>query len=335
MGAGLEDLLPSNRPTIIGWTRLGSLEDLRSSVGFVLGDRRIGAKAVKAGATLLVEGPEPLLVSSVVGRLPGVSWTAAGIRGRTPGEVSAGARVLSRAYLRRGDRFVVRAEGSTPMAASDLGGRVTSSILESAKGSRVSDESPKVVFRAAGDGESGAVGVQVSEGPGGIPTGEEEVACLVSGGIHSSVLAWFALLQGLRVRLVHAASGEDGLRAVAGLYSELSHRVAPRGLSLEVLGGDTLRGALSAYASKSKTDVIAGFSRPGKVHWIPKAKSPLYLLPQERFSAEFEGLHIKAPDTQTDWEGGESRVPTARFGGRRADISGVLDGLWPRSGTRS
>ena len=315
----------TKKAAILGWTGRGCIDDLLSSVRYSLKDQGIRGKARRAGRTIVVDGPEPLSVAAAVGRMPGVGWVAAGFACTSVVELSAAGRVLAKAYLRKGSKFRVRAEGATPSMASDLGGGLTGSLLDSARGSRASD-AQGIVFRASFDGEAGAVGAQVAEGPGGVPTGEEEVACLVSGGKHSAVLAWLALLQGFKVRLVHAASGEENLRAVASLYSELSFRADPRGLGLEVLTGASVLGAISTYAGESKVSVFAGFSRGGEDHMLPDVIAPLYLMPEESFAEEYEALGVRASMTETDWRG-ESKGAAARFGGKRADISGVLDGL--------
>jgi hypothetical protein len=305
------------------------LSDLVSSVAFILRQSRLRAHVVEVGGAVAVVGPEPLGVATLVGHMPGVSWVAAGDSGNTLGELSKSAGVLARMYLRKGDGFSVEAEGGGGVAASDVGGSVTSKVLDSVKGARASAASPKVRFRAAFDGRKGVVGVQVTMGPGGVPTGREVATCLVSGGVHSSVTAWFAVLQGFGVRLVHAKLDDDSVMAVARLYSELSHRADPRLLSLEVLEGGSARGAIASRIDGYKGKVFAGFSRAdrgeGSLGW---ALSPLYLLTEEWFQGEFEGLGLNPHRAKTEWDKqtpGKNRV--LKFGGRTADVSGVLDGL--------
>jgi len=289
----------------------------------------VNARVSKIGHSLALDGPEPLGIAALLGYLPGVSWVAAGLTARSYGELSEAAKQLAGRYLKKGGSFAVDAEGSSGMVSSDISGIVTSAVLDGAKGSRVSAESPGVHFRAAFDGGKGVVGVLVKMGPGGTPTGKEEVTCLVSGGIHSSVLAWEAVLQGFRVRLVHATYSEESLRAVARLYSELSHRADPRGLVLEVLDGESVEEALSGYAGLSKKQVFAGFAAGAAGgRRLPGVLAPLYLVPEETFVKEFEALGIRGFDAPEAWDReAEGRSVTRRFGGRRADVSGVLDGL--------
>ena len=287
------------------------------------------ARVSRIGDSLILDGPEPLGLAALFGLTPGVSWVAAGLTVRSYRELTSAARQLAERYLTERDRFTVEAEGTGGAVPSDISGIVTSAVLEQAKGSRVSSESPRVLFRAAFDGENGVVGVQVRMGPGGAPTGKEEVTCLVSGGIHSSVVAWEAVLQGFRVRLVHAMYAEESLLAVARLYSELSHRADPRGLTLEVLYGKSVTKALSGYIDSSKKLAFGGFSvgSAGRRD-LAKVRAPLYLMAEERFATEFEGLGIRSFDAPEDWSKTVERERAIRrFGGRRADVSDVLDGL--------
>ena len=322
--------MPLKSAAILRWTGRGRLADLQSSIKFVLRMNAVKGRVSGIGNSVVVEGPEPLGLAALLGNMPGVSWVAAGTSARPYRELAAASRSLARNYLKRGDRFSVGAEGTEGVLASDLAGSVTSAILDSVKGSRVSAESPKIRFRAACDGGRGVVGVEVKKGPGGAPMGTDSVSCLVSGGMHSSVLAWEAVLHGFRVRLVHSRSSDEGLRSVARLYSELSHRADPRGLSLEVLEGGSVVGALYKYARRSSDPVFAAFTptTAAAARRLPSVLAPLFLLPEERFQAEYESLGIKGVDSVERWaakRGEEVRVRT--FGGKVADVSGVLDGL--------
>ena len=315
--------------TLIRWTGRGKFADLRSSVEFVLAENRARARIAELGSSLVATGPEPIGVAALVGSMPGVSWVAAGMAASSPKELREAAGALGVRYLRRGDRFAVEAEATRGMTSGDLAGTVTSSMLEAVKGARVSD-TPKVRFRAAFDGRAGVVGVEVKAGVGGVPTGAEQAACLVSGGVHSSVLAWMAMLQGFRVQLVHAEVDERSLRAVARLYSELSHRGDPRWLGLEVIQGGPTSGALRSYAGASKVPVFAGFHSAGMEVGarVTGSLSPLYLVPEETFHMEYEALGLKPLDSHVDWRAqGAGGLRVRRFGGSMADVSGVLDGV--------
>jgi len=288
----------------------------------------VKAHVSKVGDSVAIVGTEPLRLAALFGNMPGVSWVAVGYTTRSLRGLSVVAGELARRYLRKGDRFFVEAEGTAGVLASDIAGAVTSAVLDAAKGTRVSNESPRVRFRAAFDGEKGVAGVEVRKGPGGAPTEKERVTCFVSGGIHSSVVAWEAVLHGFRVHLLHAKYSEESLRAVAKLYSELSYRADPRGLSLEVIEGESVTVALSKYANSFRGKVFAGYTPGAKGRQLPKVLSPLYLMSEESFASEFEALGVKSFDGPEDWgrEVGSKRL-ARRFAGRRADVSGVLDGM--------
>jgi hypothetical protein len=320
----------AHNAAILRWTGRGKIGDLRSTVEFILRDRKVIGRVVRVGNSLAVFGVEPTSLCSIFEHLPGVAWAAAGhgvstIRGAVEASID-----LAPKYLKRGDRFRVEAEVTQNGFPSDLAGAVTSGILESVKGSRVSSEAPKVVFMAALDRQKGVVGVEVLRGPGGVPTGSERVTCLASGGRHSSVLAWSALLMGFRVNLVHARSDYESVLAVARLYSELSHRGDPRGLKLEVLGAVNPAHALMRAASRSKDPVYGGFTATtgGVPATLGGVQAPLYFMPEERFDSEFSSLKLREYDSRTEWDRqGTGKVYCRTFGGRTADVSDVIDGL--------
>jgi hypothetical protein len=319
------------RATIIRWTGRGSMQSLVSSVAYRLGSEKVRAEIVRFGNSLAVVEPEPARICSAFELMPGVSWLAVGYLADDLHGLTEAASTLARNYVRRGDRFIVDAEATKGGRESDLGGAITSRILDTVKGARTSLVSPKLRFRAAMDGERGVVGLELARGPGGAPMGEVEVACLVSGGKHSSVLAWNALLMGLRVKLVHANVGEEGLLAVARLYSELSYRVEPRGLRLVVLDSPSAESAIVGFAARAKTKVFAGFTANGEE--IPgrlsnSVAAPLYLMPEAAFDSEFASLKLKGAEASMAWGGKKGGgFATRTFGGRTADVSEVLDGL--------
>ena len=305
---------------------MSSLED---SVRYVLHARGEKAEVTSVGGSVIVRGPEPLGVAAELQHLPGVSWIAVGFVAGTSGELARAGESVARTYLRPRDRFSVEAEATGGALASDIGGAITSKILGAVRGARVS-ESPRVRFRAAADGRKGAVGVEVRKGAGGVPTGSAPASCLVSGGIHSSVAAWLAVLAGLRVRLVHAKVSDESLLAVARLYSELSNRADPRGLSLEVLEGGPVDGMIAEYASHARVEVFGGFAAgrapPQKLREV--VSSPLHLMPEESYKEEFESLGVKPFDETRPWgQGGTCRYTSKSFSGGPVDVSAVLDGL--------
>lgn len=281
--------------------------------------------------SIVVEGMEPLGVAAKLKHTPGVSWIAAGLVSLSFKELLDDSATLAKTYLKRGDRFSVDAEGSSGRVKSDVAGGVTSKILESAKGARVSQENPKIRFRTALEGSSGVVGVEIVTGPGGVPTGVDSVDCLVSGGKHGSVVSWMALLAGYKVRLIHAMVDEESLLGAARLYAELSHRTDPRGLMLQVVEGKSLAGALVGIVRGLNEPVFGGFRASGGP--IPEplrglVLAPLYLLAEDKFDVEFDSLGLKSYDAKMSWDSGKiGDVHIRSFGGVTADVSQVVDGL--------
>jgi hypothetical protein len=267
--------------------------------------------------------------AAILGGIPGVSWVAAGLAFSSMREVGPTAGWLAKRYLKPGDRFAVEGEGTGGSTGADVAGAVTSGILDAVRGTRVS-ESARVTFRAASDGSRGAVGVEVMGGPGGTTTCESWASCLVSGGVHSAVVAWCALLAGYRVRLVHVQTSEQSLFAVARIYAELSHRAGPRALKLEVKEGGTVR-ALVGHLVAAGGEIFGGFRAGGDP--APKGLSkvvsaPLFLMPEEQFSRLFGALGVKAHDSVADWGStADSGFRWKEFAGWADDVSAVLDGL--------
>lgn len=326
--------MEDDRAAILRWTGRGGADDLESSVRFVLKSEGVRARVRTSGGSVVVEGTDPVRVVSLFENFPGVSWIAAGYSGRTLRELAAGAATVSSRYLRRGGGFRVDAEATGGRYQSDLAGALTSAILERVKGARVAEAGAKVRIRASLDSGGGAVGVELRRGPGGAPTGRAGATCLVSGGTHSSVVAWMSVLTGHRVTMVHAKEGEPGLRAAAKLYAELSHRSDPRWLRLVVLEGGSVPSMLFAYVSDAKGEVFGGFTSSGGAPppgFGGRVLAPLAFAPEEFFLAEYAGLGIGGDPAKTKWErGGGGKAASREFGGRRADVSDVIDGLAQR-----
>lgn len=316
--------------TILRWTGRGRLSHLEDSVRYVLRAHGVRAEVSSLGGSVAVRGPEPIGVAALLQHLPGVSWIAAGYSADSAGGMAKAAELVARSYVRRGGRFAVEAEATLGTLASDAAGAVTSRILEVARGARVS-EAPKVKVRVAVDGEKGAVGAEVRGGEGGVPTGDGSAACLVSGGVHSSVVAWMSVLAGFKVRLLHVKVSEQSVLAVARLYSELSNRADPRGLSVEVVEGGSVSGAIAGIVGRARGEIFAGFhagTGSSPTHLRPAVTSPLFLMPEEGYLREFKSLGIRPFDQKNRWvRSGPEKCLSRSFSGGPADVSAVIDGL--------
>jgi adenylyl- and sulfurtransferase ThiI len=306
------------------------LDDLLNSVEEIIRIEGVRARAGTLGSSVLIEGAEPVGVALLFQHTPGVSWVAVGDSAdSTKGLVSATER-LAKLYLRKGRTFSVLAEsGERETTPADVGGMLSSKILDAVPRVRTDEEKPDVRFRSVWEEGRGVVGVELKSGPGGTPVGKRTVGCLVSGGMHSSVLAWHALLSGYGVSLLHFKISEESLLQVAGLYAELSHRVDPRRLSLRVGEGVGIVEGLRQM--KGNHVLLAGFHfECGRVPEILEGRvlAPLALMTEEEFERSFMDLSIRRFDYRQKWTTtGLNEGKWRSFGGVRTDANGVLDGL--------
>ncbi len=222
---------------IVGWTGNGSLDDLARTALSKIPTK--GAVLSRGTRSLIVRGEDPVTVARRLCRLPGTAWIAAGYEFDGLGSCMSRLSTLAGRYLGGAASFKVSVEVErSGKAEGDVLMEATSTLLKAAKGSRVDEKSPKAWFRVVMVRGRGACGVQLREGPGGVPTSRKMAAsCLVSGGYHSAVTAWMASLSGFSLTLVHARNDDESLRQVARLYAELSKRMDVSSLRLEVLEG--------------------------------------------------------------------------------------------------
>ncbi len=316
--------------SILKWTGRGRIEDLELSVRGVL--RAEGARGMvrRCGSSLTVDAGDPASVAMLFQRLPGVAWTAAGHPLRTVEDVAPVSRRLALTYLKPRMTFAVAAESTSGPTALDLAGAVTSVVLGEVKGARVDEGDPEVKFRVTYGGGGGAVGVELRTGPGGTPVGSAWTDCLVSGGLHSAVVAWHVLLSGERVRLIHVKEADESLKSVARLYSELSHRVDPVGVSIAVFDGGSIESALRRRGTRGRGIPVGGFHAGARLPPTLSGKvgAPLSLLTEEEFESAASDLAVAFTSGRHRW--GESISRKARrstFGGVRTDMHGVIDGL--------
>ena len=323
---------------IVGWSGYGEFSDLERTVSSKLGT---GAGAVGRGArSLAVREADPVAVARKLSFLPGVSWICAGFEFEKAG-LDPALRLLARRYLRAGSGFRLLAE--VQQSGEEEGDVLldgNGTLLKSARGTRVEEASPDVTFRIVMVRDRGAVGVELREGPGGVPTSRgARATCLVSGGYHSSAAAWMAALSGFSLSLVHARADDESLRQVGRLYAELSRRMDPSSLQLQVLDGLGSPGErLSTWLDAAKGDVFSGVhpecrgrrSREA-LRRYPSVLLPLLLLREDEVRAKLKslGLKIKEVDDtpKLSVTGKRSPYVVRRFGGRESDINGVLDGL--------
>ncbi len=224
---------------IISWTGRGKMDHLVTSAAGIISEGGRKLKPRRVGSDLILPHTDPSRVARSLAHLPGVRSIAAGYEFTGVKEFEDLLGVLVNHYLKKKSRFSVLTNVAGPdYSAGDIALMANSKVLSSSPGSRVSEKSPDVRFQVTMVDGRGVVGVIIRDGVGGTPTSSGRIAnCLVSGGMHSSAAAWLTVLAGFSIRMVHFQEGEDSLGEVAKLYSELSHRMDPRHLSLKLISG--------------------------------------------------------------------------------------------------
>ena len=181
-------LLPSSRAAILGWTGRGKLTDLQSTTESLLKENRVSARTSAAGHLLVVTGVEPLRGAAVP---PISAWgelDCSRLRGGPPEGTGIGVRKAGKIVPQAWFKVQGRGRGDGGRNTLRRGGGCDRRVLDEVRGTRTSLESPRVRFRASFDGAGGAVGVEVSDGPGGVP--QEGIWWCVSSPEESIVLFW-------------------------------------------------------------------------------------------------------------------------------------------------
>jgi adenylyl- and sulfurtransferase ThiI len=332
--------------TIIGWTGRGSLDDLRKSITEVLSiETKRVVNMTKIGEVIIISKLEPVSVARHLANLPGISWIAIGYEfTNSLRECLELLASLAKKYLSRNSSVnVVVSVKNSKYLEGDIILAANSKILSTVRGSRIDEMKPGVKFRVCMHGSAGACGVEINQGAGGMPISEERTAyCLVSGGRHSSAAAWMVALSGFSLRLVHIYVDDHSLRMAAKLYSELSYRIAPSRLGLEVVEG---RGGASSLlmAWLKKVDDLPIFTGlhlechgETALEYIQNAPrrvlAPLLLMHEQDIQEMNKELGLKdvlSSSSNIFMRKGasDSAFAVKRFTGKRADSNVVLDTL--------
>ncbi|TMP98802.1 MAG: hypothetical protein E6K99_06650 [Thaumarchaeota archaeon] len=222
----------------------------------------------------------------------------------------------------------------------DVIGAANSRLLGLRKGARIDERSPELIFQVALDRNQGVACVEIRRGVGGVPTSTAKAFCLVSGGMHSSVVAWMAALAGFSVELVHLRTSEESVVEAGRLYSELSHRIDPTRLKLTLLTGskNSPKGVIAAWLKKrgKESPVFAGYHLEcrGEFGWpgVTGVAYPLLLFPEQEFKRVFNSLGLTGYFESNGLlssvpESAPSGYRAASFGGARADLHEVVDSI--------
>jgi len=325
---------------MVGWSGLGSFDDLEATVLRKLGARK--ADMDRVGGTLLISVEEPVAAARSLAFLPGVAWIAVGYRFTGTDGYLKVLNLLAKRYLSKGKTFRISANSvRSKQSGGDLILSGNSELLSSVPGVKVDEGRPRVRFRVSIDGAKGACGAEIRTGPGGSPTGDDWVACLVSGGERSSSMVWMAALSGFSLRLVHSWTDDAALRRVAKLYSELSFRMDPRCLELVVLeGGKSPMGRIGRWLHDHDGATFAGLQpeRPQVstelARKFPNLSLPLVFVQDDSISAIFRSLGLgpvarKASSWGMTPKALEAATPYSeiKFGGVQADLNTVIDAI--------
>ena len=329
---------------MVGWSGAGKFEDLVRTAFRKLKASRKAADHIDG--TLLVTAEDPVAVARSLAFVPGVAWISVGYRFSGNEDYLEKLELIAKRYLSKGKTFRISAQVvDSRQTAGDIVLAGSSALLSSIPGARVDERSPKARFRVCVEGAKGACGVEIRAGPGGVPTGVDRVACLVSGGVHSSSMAWMAALSGYSLRLVHSRTDEMALRRVARLYSELSFRMDPGRLELVVLeGGKNHAGRIGKWLLDTRLTAFAGM-RPARseasaelARHFPNLVLPLILLQDEDISAVYRSLGLGPAMKSAKFAGltlkslrARGTYSEKRFGRVQADSNTVIDAIKRRS----
>ncbi|MDA4118802.1 MAG: hypothetical protein OK455_10735 [Thaumarchaeota archaeon] len=328
---------------MVGWSGAGRLEDLQKTAAHKLS--LLPKDIDRIGGILVVAADDPVVVARRLSLLPGVSWIAVGYRFRGVDAYLKNLETLSKRYLSSGETFRIMAEVfASTKTAGDMILAGNSALLSFTPGTKVNEKKTQVTFRVCLEGHKVVCGAEIRTGPGGVPTGDDWVSCIVSGGERSSALAWMAALSGFSLRLVHSRTDEASLRRVAKLYSELSSRMDASHLELVVLEGEgDPFGRIGTWLRESKGAALAGL-RMGHpdtavrfAEAFPNLLLPLLLVQVEAVLSLHASLGLgparktsKGPEkSELTLEGLKKQTAyfERTFGGVQADSNEVIDAM--------
>lgn len=328
--------------TLVRWTGYGSIDSLRDCIRGILSSERGAVNIGKSGNTLILRGLNPIKTALMLSNTPGISWIAVGFDIRNKADrLSKCVQFLAKRYLRPKVTFSVNAESKGGKAdESDIVSFINSKIFDTVRDVRIDEANPKVRFRVGVNGEMVSIGVEIRKGVGGVPVSHERKAyCLVSGGMHSSVVAWMAALSGFSLELVHVGVSYESVIQVAKLYSELSYRLDPSCIGLRIIFGEegaSVGDAINVFARNNRDKPIftgLHFMCRERID-MPAIKNllhPLILYGEDDFINSFKSLSIKGYFTKEKSIFAKRfrsvRIKEYKFVGKRADVHTILDEL--------
>ena len=330
---------------IVRWTSRGSIDDLVATVLEVASEDGEEVRTSLIGSDLVLHQVDPIRAARALRHLPGVSWIAVGYEFTGIKQFGDRLEVLASKYLGKNSSFSVSANVTSPeYSGGDIVLMANSMVLSGHRGSKVNEKTPRVRFQVSMVDGHGVVGVVIWFGVGGTPTSPKRTAyCLVSGGMHSSAAAWMAAKSGYTIRLAHLWRDDKSLRAVAKLYSELSHRMSAKHLSVQLVRGDGSEAALLKgwWKGAEEIPVLVGLHLECKDHRYSdyligaqrKMVFPVAFMSEEEIVGIRKDLGVAetGPPASGSILFGDpkaaSKLKIHTYGGVRAEMSTVLDSL--------
>jgi hypothetical protein len=307
------------RVTIIQLTGRGSYASAEERVRNATGN-----KQVSSIGDIVFLGDSSVKEAYRASKLPGVEWTASGymLEGK---DIIKEAMELASNFLREKKKFFIVAKEELSDIKMDIEGKILSSMV----GKRIDGKKPDVTFVISKAGKRYAFGVKLYEGVGGCMQSSSKVACLVSGGMHSSVVSWLLCLSGKGLKIVHSFVNTFSLYSVAKLYEKLSSMSDPTLLELRVLKGEgQTEDILFSWIEDNNVEQFSGnHIECSEELFSEKIKAGAYTMPEEQYRKYLNYLRLKPFEKRICKNGRRVPYKELKFGGVYANMHEIIDSL--------
>lgn len=261
-----------------------------------------------------------------ISRLPGVMWTAYGFISREE-SILKDAVDLASNFIKNKRSFSVVVTEEKP-ELTDVKMSIEGNILSKFQKKKINEKKPDLTFILSRTEKGYAFGLKLYQGVGGSIQGEETVTCLVSGGMHSSVVAWLSCLSGKGVKIVHSLSSTYSLYSVARLYERLSSMSDPTLLELSVLKGEGREeDVLYSWLEDNGAVFSGNHIECSSKLFSSKVIAPAYVLPEEVFAKYQREMRLPNFERRIGEGGRYVKYKEFSFGGRSANMHEVIDSL--------
>ncbi len=261
-----------------------------------------------------------------ISKLPGIMWTAYGFISKGESIIRDAVDLASNFIRKKRSFSVIVAEDNPEF--SDIKMSIEGSILSKFQKKKINEKKPDLTFILSGAGKGYAFGLKLYEGVGGSMQGEEIVTCIVSGGMHSSVVAWLSCLSGKGVRIVHSLASTHSLYSVARLYERLSAMSDPTLVELRVLKGEGREeDVLYSWLEDNGPAFSGNHVECSSKLFSEKVIAPAYILPEEVFAKYLREMRLPNFERRVGEGGRYVKYKELSFGGRSANMHEVIDSL--------